>query len=430
MPGIGSIISDLFGEEKMARQFFVWTVASSVVQAVLEPYFTAMQNAMNAVSPEHELDPAILSDLVVRGEMAQDDATSRAAKSGYKAVDFDYMVKGTGEPPSVIDMLQLFRRGEVDRATVEKAIRQSRVKDEWIETVLKLGIEFPTPSDVINATLKGQIDDAAGRELFVKLGGADQYFQLMVDTVGDAPSPDQAASMARRGIIPWDGVGPEVTSFEQAVREGHWRNKWTAAYKTASQYTPPPRTISAMHSSGALTDAEATDWLRRAGVPEVLIPNYLKDANATKNAKAKNLAESTVQTLFMAHAIDESQAIGFLKQLGYNQTDAEFNVQAFTLARDLTARNTAINTVHSNYVGHKIDQNKATTVLDGIGVPSNQRDYLIKTWNDEKQAKVSVLTAAETKKAWKDGLIGDDDVRARLANMGYAADDIELYLAI
>lgn len=430
MPGLGDIISGLFGEEKMARQFFVWSVASAIIQELMGPYLTSIGNAMNDFSPEVVISPADLSSMVVRGIMSQADGAATARKSGISEFDFDLLVQNTGEPPSVIDMLMLFRRGKVDRAAVERAIRQSHVRDEWVSTLFMLGQQPPSPADILRAVLQGQTDDATGRALYEKLGGDPEYYQLMFDTEGSAPTPDEAATMANRGIIPWSGRGAGVVSFEQAFLEGPWRNKWLAPYQKAAQYYPPPRTITAMHASGALSDADAARLLKQQGLDDALVAAYLKDSSSTKNQKAKDLAESTIQTLYMAHAIDENQAIAFLGQLKYNKTDAQFIISAWTLARDLSAKNTAISTVHSNFVGHKIDAGKAGTTLDRLGVPSNQRDYLIGLWTQEKAAKVAVLTAAEIKKAMNDSFISPENAVSRLVNMGYSQDDAELYLAL
>lgn len=430
MPGIGSVISDLFGEEKMARQFFVWTVASAVVNQILAPYLTAMSNAVNSFSPETALSAPDLADMVVRGLVTQNDGAQTARKTGVSEFDFNLLVENTGEPPSVIDMLMLMRRGKASRDDVIRAIKQSRVKNEWIDTILELGVQPPSPSDILRATLQGQTDHATGHDLYVKLGGDPEYFQLMLDTEGSAPTPDEAATMANRGIIPWTGTGPDAVSFEQAFLEGPWRNKWLEPYRKAAQYFPPPRTITAMHASGALSDADSARLLKEQGLDDALVAAYLKDSSSTKKTKAKDLAESTVQTLFMSHAISDQQASDFLQQLKYNQTDANFVILAWTMARELSARNTAIGTVHSNYVGHKIDDSKASTLLDGLGVPSDQRDYLLRTWNQEKQAKVTLLTAAEIKKAWKESLISGDDAFARLVDRGYSEDDATIYLSL
>ena len=108
-----------------------------------------------------------------------------------------------GEPPSALDMLQLMRRGKVTRDEVVKAVKQSRIKNEWIDTILELGIEVPTPTDILRATLQGQIGHEDGRALYQKLGGDPEYFQLMFNTEGSAPTTNEAAQMANRGIIPY-----------------------------------------------------------------------------------------------------------------------------------------------------------------------------------------------------------------------------------
>ena len=430
MAAIGETVSGLLGKESMARQFFVWSVASTVVSTALEPFLTALANDVNSHHPEKPLSPADLADMVVRGIMVQGEAEKVALKSGVSTDDFGKLVLDTGEPPSVLDMLLLYRRGKVTHDQVVKAIRQSRVRDEWVDTLFELGVQPPSPADIIDATLKGQIDEVAGRELYAKLGGDPEYYKLMVDTVGDAPSPDQAASMARRGIIPWDGVGPGVTSYEQAVREGRARIKWTAAYRAAAQYVPPPRTITAMHTSGALSDAEATKLLKQAGVPDPLIPTYLKDSSAAKKQKHKDLAESTLSQLYQDQAIGDDAALSGLEALGYGEPDGKFIILTWQLARKYKALQTAVNTVHSKYIGHHIDDSKASLALDQLHVPSAQRDFLIATWNQERAANVTLLTAAEIKKANKAGIFTDDEALARLTSRGYTPEDAQIYLII
>ena len=430
MPGIGEVINGLMGKESMARQFFVWNVASTIVSQALDPYLTALANDINSKHPEKPLAPPDLADMVVRGVLPHDQGAAQAAKSGVSPGDFDLTVANTGEPPSVIDMLMLMRRGKATRDDVIRAIKQSRVKNEWIDTILELGTQPPTPADILRATLQGQTDLATGHDLYVKLGGDPEYFQLMLDTEGSAPTPNEAATMANRGVIPWSGTGPDVVSFEQAFLEGPWRNKWLEPYRKLSQYYPPPRTITAMHTSGALSDADATRLLKEQGLDDALVAAYLKDSSSTKKVKAKDLAESTVQTLFTSHAISVDQASTFLQQLKYNQDDANFIILAWTMARELSARDKAVNTIHSSYIGHKIDASTASMSLDSLGVPSDQRDYLLKTWTEEKAAKVELLTAAEIKKAMTKNLITSDDALQRLIDRGYSQDDAMLYLSI
>lgn len=428
--GVADVLGGLLGKESMARQFFVWNIAGAIVNAGLEPYLTALSSDVNAKNPLKPLSPNDLADMVVRGVIEHAEAALEAAKTGVNQHDFDLLVTNTGEPPSIVDMLQLMRRSKVSRDDVIRAIHQSRVKNEWVDTILELGVEVPTPSDILRSVLQGQIDNDAGKALYVKLGGDPEYFQLMFDTEGSAPTPDEAAVMANRGIIPWEGRGPGVVSFEQAFLEGPWRDKWADAFRKSAEYFPPPRTITAMYNSGALDKADAADLLSRQGLSPALVAAYLSDAAKNKTSKFKDLAASTIGTLYQDQAIGDDEAKQMLLQLKYDGTEADFIILTWQLQREEKFRSTAISTTHTQYVNHKITRDKASALLDSFHVPSNQRDYLLALWDQEQTAKVTLLTAAEIKKAINAGLLDPQAGFDRLVQRGYTEEDANIYLSL
>lgn len=430
MAGIGDVVKKLFGPNSLTRQFFVWSVASQLVQAALEPMFRAVTNQANSLSPNIPLSPPELADMVVRGLVGQDWARDEARKSGMSPNLFDLLVHNTGQPPELIEMLMLWRRGKVSRDDVIRAVKQSRVKNEWIDTILQLGVQPPSPSDILRARLQGQVDEARAVELYGKLGGDPDYFQLMYDTEGAAPTPNEAAEMAHKGIIPWDGSGAGVVSFEQAFLEGPWRNKWLAPWRRMAEYLPPPRTITAMLREGSITVAEATDLLRRHGLPQELIPAYLNIASKEKVQKAKDLTESTISTLYQEHAISDDQARGFLSQLRYGEAEVNFVLTAWQFNRELKYRNTAITTIHTQYINHRISEHDTMTALDTLGVASTQRDALLRLWRLESAAKVTILTATQVKSAFRKDLMSFDDAVARLQQQGYSELDAQIFMDI
>lgn len=430
MAGVGGILKKLVGPQSMARQFFVWGVLQEVVSTALSPFIQVLQHEVNSAFPENALSPPELADMTVRGIIGADWAEGEAKKSGYTPELFRLMVQNNGQPPSLLDMLQLMRRGKVDRDAVIRAIKQSRVKNEWIDTILLLGVQPPTPSEILRAYLQGQVDGERAKQLYQQLGGDPEFFQLMYDTEGSAPTPNEAAEMARKGIIPWDGEGPGVVSFQQAFLEGPWRNKWLGAWRKASEYLPPPRTITAMLREGSLTVAKATELLHKQGVPDELIPTYLTDASTGKTAKAKELTESMISTLYQEHAIGDADAKAMLIKLRYTPHEADFVLMAWQLARELKYRNTAITTVHTQYVNHKIDAGSVSLLLDRFGVPASQRDHLIALWTEEARAKVTLLTPAQIKTAGRKGFLEPDAAIARLVNLGYSQSDAEIFLSI
>lgn len=428
--GIADVLGGLLGKESMARQFFVWNVAGAIVNAGLEPYLTALSSDVNAKNPLKPLSPNDLADMVVRGVIEHAEAALEAAKSGVDQRDFGLLVTNTGEPPSTIDMLQLLRRGKVSKDDVVRAIKQSRVKNEWIDTILELGLQPPSPTDILDAAVKGQVTADQAHALYQQLGGDPDYFDLMLSTIGEGPTPVEAARMANKGLIPWDGEGPGVISFTQAVKESHYRNKWLEAYRKDAEYFPPPRTITAMYNSGALNKADAARLLAEQGLNPTLIAAYLSDATKSKTAKFKDLAANTIGTLYQDQAIGDDEARAMLMKLKYETEEADFIILTWQLQREEKFRNTAISTTHTQYVNHKIKRDKASTLLDQFHVPANQRDYLLSLWDQEQSAKVTLLTAAEIKKAVNKSLMDPSEGLDRLIQRGYTEEDAAIYMAL
>lgn len=430
MAGIADKIGKLFGPNSMVRQFFVWGLLSEIASAALTPMIQAITNRANTANPNAPASPAELASMVLRDVVGYDWAEGEARKTGIHPNIFKLLVEISGGPPSLDDMLHLFRQGKVTRDQVIRAIRQSNIKGEWTDTILKLGIQPPSPVEMLRAYLQGQVTGERALELYTKLGGDPEYFQLLYDTEGNSPTPLQAADMAHRGLIPWTGSGAGVVSFEQAFLEGPWRNKWLGAFRDSAYYIPEPRTIQAMLNEGSITADKARALLKQQAVPPDMIDAFMFDASSTKVKAAKELTESTISTLYQEQAINEEQAKGFLAQLRYSPDEIGYVLTAWKMARELRFRNSAIGTVHTQYISHKIERAPASVALDRLGVPAPQRDALLRLWDQEEATKVTLLTAAQIKSAWKKEFFGDDEALSRLTNLGYSPEDAFIYLNI
>lgn len=430
MAGLGGLINGLFGKESMARQFFVWGVASSAIGAAMGPFLRQLESDVNAKHPVVPLSPPDLADMVVRGILTSQQGAAIAARSGVSGEDFNLLVEDTGEPPSALDLVLLYKRGLISRDDVVRGIKQGRTKNEWIDTMFKLGVQPPTPTDILQALVEGQIGESDARADYEALGGDPKYFQLLYNTRGEAPTPNEAAEMARRGIIPWEGEGPGETSYHQAFLEGHFRNKWQAAYRALSDYIPPPRTVTALYNDGAVTKEQAIELFRKAGLPDVLIESYLAGTSRKKTQKHRDLAETEIGKLYADKAINSDKAKALLVNLGYDETEAGFIITVWDLQIYRTAIEQSITATKSHYIAHKVDAGAASAKLDQLGVPAPQRDALIKDWTISRDSNVKLLTAAEIKKAWKDEIFSDIEAVARLQQLGYTQPDANVYLAL
>lgn len=430
MAKIGAKLKKLLGPESMARQFFVWNVLGETINSAAAPFFQHLTNTVNSIFPVIPLSPAELAALVVHDRIGIAKGITEAKKSGVSEDDFRLLVINATPQPAIADMLRLYREGKIPKGTLTQVMARSGFGDEWVPTFLRLGIQPPTPETMLEALLQGQVDEQTAHALYEKLGGDPDYFTLLYNTRGAAPTPVQAADMAVRGIIPWTGTGPNATSFQQAFLEGPWRNKWLESFRKAAAYLPPPDSIVEMLRIGALNQSQAKDLLRQRGVPDDLVGFFLAKAVTAKTEKTKDLTESTIGTLYQDLAIDEATTFAMLKNLHYDDNEAKFVLTTWRLARELRARNTAISTVHTQFINHKVDNQEASALLDKFHVPAQQRDSLISIWIQERRAKVVGLTAAQIKSAWKKELIDVEDALKRLMDLGYDRKDAEIYMLI
>lgn len=430
MAGISTILRKFLGADSVARQFFVWNILAEVSSTAVSPFLTALRSAVNTAFPVVPPTPSELAVMVIRDEVGFEEAAKRAAESGMHKADFRMLVEVTGRAPAVSDLLPLYREGKISIDTMKKGLNESDFKGEWFETLMLMAVQPPTPDAILNALLQGQVTEPVARDLYEKLGGDPKYFTLLFNTFGTAPTPLQAADMAVRGIIPWDGTGPDAVSFHQAFLEGPWRNKWLKPFRDAAVNIPPPDTITEMIRVGALTNERASQLLRMNGVPEDLIGAWLAKASTQKTEKIKELTESTIANLYQEEAITVAEAMEMLGKLKYAPEEAAFVITAWRLARELRYRNSAIGTVRSQFLAHRIDANVASTLLDKFRVPSNQRDALLALWTEEEKAKVAILTAAQIRTALNKEVIPGEEALRRLLELGYSEDDAVIFLQI
>lgn len=376
------------------------------------------------------LAPADAALAVLRGNMTAAEGYAVAARNGLTAADFDVLVGNTGEPPAVEEMLLLARRGLVDDATLDRAILQSRIRDEWLPYVKLLSVEPPSAADVLNATVQGQISPAESLKRFLEAGGDPTWYKAALDSTANSPAPVELAQLANRGIIPWDGQGPQVVSWTQGFLEGRWKDKWMAAYRALAVYHPPPREIATLVKEGGITQDQATQLWEQAGLTPELAHTYWVAAHYQKTSTVHQLAQSEITRLYTDQAISRDQAKAMLESVNWTDTDAEWLLDIADLQVATKALEGAISKIKALYVAWKIDDSVARPALATLDVPATQAQFLLQVWGYERDANVKTLTAAEITDAWFYQLIDAPTAQAELQAIGYTAHDAWLLINI
>lgn len=443
-------LSDLFGSaatNDSARQLFVWGILYGLTSGVFLPVVTEVQQEAWEAAVEANLHRALTPDelatMVVRGWITEGTGEAEAAKSGVAQNDFATMVANRRNPIPPEEAAVALRRkiipldAPADQPSFNNAIRQGNLGDQWGPVIQQLATTIPTPADILQAVLEGQLPAGAdGRTIYKQVGGQDvdpntglDWYQLMFDTRGSAPTPIEAGTMANRGIIPWTGTGPTATTFEQAFLEGPWRNKWLDAFRAVVEYLPPPRTVVAMLRSGALTVAQATVLLEHEGLTSDLAAAYVADATHAKTAAHKTISESLTLKMFTDGVIDQAQATTALGELGYDATEAALLITTATAEKTLAELNKNIAKIGAYYIAHKIEASTAQSQLGQLGVPANRIQELLVGWGIDRTADVKILTPAQIATAVSYRVITEDQAMGELTRLGYTPYDAWILLS-
>lgn len=429
--------ADLFGGSDAIRQILLWQVAGQLIAPVLAPVANAIATHVWEAATTTgggvvsiPLSPAEAALGVLRGNITHGDGASIAGKSGIDGQDFDRMVANTGEPPAIEQMLFLQRREQLKDGDLEKAIRQSRVRDEWISTIEKLITHPITAGDAIDAVVASQIDEPTAKKIVYENGIDDAGYTILKNTRGRPPSPTELVEMVRRGHILMRGLGVDAITLEQGIHESDFKNKWEPVFEALTEYLPPPRTVTALLREGSIDAKTALDLFKKAGLSPELAAVYVASASHTKAATTKSLSQQTVTQLYEQKLITEQQATSMLEKLGLTAEEAAFTIQLGNLQHHQRILSAAISRIGSLFTGRKIELHDASAALDALGVPADQRDELLTTWQLERNASLKILSETSIAAAWKYNLFTDDEAMAALQAHGYTPYDSWVFLAI
>lgn len=431
--GAGGIV----GSGGVFEQFAIWGVLSQLTGPILAPILQQIANQTWNALPGVPISPELVADMVIKNWVLLQDGENEAKLSGVPPGKFDLMVKNAGEPIGLDQILEAYRRGFIplnsastDVNSVLTGIRQSRVKDQWASVIEQLAVAVIPVGDAVSAAVKNQIPYALAEEIAYYNGISNADFVILYNTAGNPPGPQELITLARRGLIPVDGVGPTVLSVQQGISEGLTKDKWFPAIVDLMTYLPPPRTITALERAGAIPPSEAQALYQKQGLSPQLAAAYSADASAVKLVKTKELAEGTVIEIYRAGVIPEGEASALLATLGYTAQESTWILAWTDLHRELAAMNSAVTKVASLYIARKIGQNTAQSMLSSLGLPAAQVTQLLQTWLLERDATVKLLTAAEIGDALKYSIMDQAQAQAALESLGFTPYDAWVRLSL
>lgn len=387
----------------------------------------------NGVPPEYTLkyfelahvplSPADAALAVLRGNMSMADAQKAANDWGVDNSDFGILIGNTGEPLALEQLLESYRRGFIDKAKLERGIRQSRVRDEWIPTAEKLRYAPMSVADAVNATVQNHISHAEGNSIAELNGLQPGQFDILYQTAGEPLSRGEMESLYNRGIV-------TEADVKQALRESRVKDKYIDDAFALHKRIIEPRQLATALEQGAITNAEASKYAMDYGYDATETRVIVESGIRRKLRTFMDRVVTSTITQYEDNLISPGTARTIVEAMGYHGTEADFILQAGEFRRTARLTESAVTVLRSKYLARHITKQQLSGSLDALGVPADRRDQMITLWTIDRTANTKVLTPAQIAKAVKLSIITPEDGRARLEYEGYSAGDAELFLLI
>lgn len=430
-----SALGDAFKPNGIGEQLLIWGVIQQILGAAISPGVQEITNLVNEGAQTVPLSPNDAAGLVARKLIDQGSGEGDAARNGISPENFAHLVKGAGSAVDLSTAVAAYQRkligsGSDDGASVslEGALADAGLRPEWFPIIEKLTVQIPTGAEIMNAWLEGQITEGEAHTRWVAAGMDPTWFQTAYNANGQAPTPVQALELLNRGIIPERGTGPGAVTYEQAFLEGPWRNKWLESFIALRNYYPPPRTVTAMFHAKQLTHDQAASYLAKQGLDPALIAAYLTPSAVSTTAKAKELSESQIVSLYADKILTRPQAISHLEALKYTAADADYLLQLHDVSSAAAAITQGVTNVRTLFINNKITAAEAEASLVTLEIPAAQAKEIVTTWSLTTVANVKQLSASEIVNAWYYELLTIEDALAELIQMGF--DDRDAYILI
>lgn len=430
-------LGGLFDKESAFGQIMIWGVGQQVIEALLAPGLNELTQLVNEVAQTQLLSPADAADLVVRNYLTMDAGTAVAKRGGVSPEDFALLVKNAGAAPDTTTLVEAFRRKIIGwdsssggLPSVLDGIREGRLADKWAPVIQALGDLPIGVADAVDAVVEGQIPRAQGEAIAYQNGISAENFAILYNTRGNPPGPAELLEMVRRGIIPASGTGPDVLSLVQGISEGATKDKWIPAIQKLLTVLPPQGTVTAMLRSGAITREQAIGYYKQLGYDDTVAAGFAAEASHTKTAASKDLAKSDVEKLYADRAIDAATATSMLAGLGYTSDEAAYLLAIQDLHATTAIVDAAIGRIRSYYEARKITDQAVVNALNALNVPSAQQDQLLAAWKIARDSNVKTLTEAQVTAAWALTLFTDEQAITELQAIGYTAHDAWVLLSI
>lgn len=267
---------------------------------------------------------------VVQAQMTQSEAERIADENGLTPGAVDTLVKTAGEPLSRTEMEELFNRGLVTEAAVKQALRESRLKDKYVDAAFDLHSKVLPVFSLQRALRYGGVGEADAIRIAMESG----YSKADSTVIVNAGNAERLQTYKDRVIaavmtLYEDNIMTQASAAE-VIRAMDYSADMATFIMQASEFrrnakvlTGVVTAIKSKYLQRHITETETINYLNEAGVPASSRDQLMKEWNIEHDAYTRTLTEAQVVKAVKDKLIDPANGLSRLEYMGYSKVDAQ-----------------------------------------------------------------------------------------------------------
>jgi hypothetical protein len=394
---IQTLYNRQFIDEAQANLF----LANQAVGEDMKVYYRALWRSL--------LAPSDATLAVLKGHFTLDQGYAIANQNGFTNDDFDTLLYNTGEPPGPQELAEAYRRGFIDKATFTRGIQQSRVRDEWVNTLLELRYSPLNTADAVNAYVEGYVDEKTVETVADQNGLEPGQYKTLISAAGDPLSYTDMMRLWRYGLA-------TEADVKAALKRGRLKDDYidfALALKDQPMSVPD-----AIESSiqGYLSKADAKDIALMNGLREAdFDPLYLTAGSP--------LSRTEMTQLWRRGLVTEDEVKNALRQ---SRLKDSYIDQALELKVQLPA----LYETRALLADGGLTAAQGTQILLSQGYQEEIVKAIVSNALGQTTTLHKALTEAMYADLYKEAAISADEFLTSLEGLGYSQVDSELIRSV
>lgn len=397
-----------------------------------------------AANPHGKFTPEQAAAVQAHGLNWGADLAYEAAQKGLDSNRYNALVElaTTVLSPDVI--VELYRRGELDRAAALRFLTRAGFEGDHAKRLLVLArthLTLPDASAMYNRSII-TLDELRNIGIVNGYSATDalRYGELG----GEPPSPELLYAAYRRGVISADRL-------KRGITQGPIRNEWIDVIEQMQYHSMTPDSAASAVTQGHMTlqrgETIAKEYglkpedfaviVETAGRPpglefaaEAYLRGFITDRqweemfleSAIKNRyipvmrqmRTRLLPQETARSMLAKGVITETRCAEILTQHGFAPDDVRALIASSTMERSAPQRDLSLSTVRALYVEQEISADDASEMLRALGFDDNEIGWELALAEIARVRTYRNAAVTRIKSGYVKGLLSQQDVSTSL----------------